>query len=342
MTTDNTKATETGQAPEVEEVEAGAPPKPGKPWQMWVTIGAATVPSILSLAWTVYTIHEIVGGLLGVAIGLIVDALIIATVVIAWVNPSIRTGASVIGWVGALGAAVLLAHHHWGAEEAAFAVGPIISKLLWTLALVALTAREKAKEADDSSLTLAQRKTLAQLENEATFAELEAAAKIRRDNAKAKAASDAKIAQTHREMEEKLARLDATETLRTRKYESEERLELLSPPRPRLALGSGSYAPDDARDITGSAGFGGGMAQARAASSPTMGTCSAEQVPTPAQQPPKGGARTSAEEGERNRALVRETLDRMFQETGKVPSMTKLAEEVGMNRRTVIRHLQED
>lgn len=347
MTNTNTESPQQPQ-PELEPPRpepAHADPRnaaPGKPWQMWVTIGSAAVPSILSLAWTVYTIQDIVGGLLGLAVGLIVDALIVATVVIAWANPSIRTVASAIGWVGAVGAAFLLAHHHWGAEEAAFAAGPIISKLLWTLALVALTAREKAKEADDSSLTLAQRRQLAKLENEALFAEAEAKAKIRRDDAKAKAASDTTIAQIHRETEEKLARMDATETLRARKYESQERLDLLAPARPRLALGSGAYAPDDASSLDGDGmGFGGAMATARATQSPTVRTGSDQEVPGV----PGGGAgpqvHPSVLEAEQNRAAVVSAFEVLSKALQRQPHIAEVARAAGVSDRAAGRHLRD-
>ena len=72
---------------------------------------------------------------------------------------------------------------------------------------------------------------------------------------------------------------------------------------------------------------------------PTLNTSAAEQVSTPAQVPPRGGAQTSAAEAEINYARVWEARDRLIEETGEVPSLNALAKATGLSRPTVKRHL---
>ncbi|MEE2040913.1 hypothetical protein Q8791_27200 [Nocardiopsis sp. CT-R113] len=332
---------------------------------LWLIPAIMTLASAVFTLWSVWDLaahasDDLVVHAAGLAAGVVVEGGWVWMLIMA--HRQAATGHvsqwnTVVGWgLAGVTAAILAAHGwqmgNWGVGM--LAVLPLIAKAAWhgltssRAAAARKAAIHAAQEAaaDDSSLTLAQRHKLAALENEATFAELEAAATIRRDDAKAKAESDAKIAQTKRQVEERLAEMDATEALRVRKAEMEERLELLAPPRRQaLALGSGAYAPDDASELddTGrgfGAGFGSAMAaQARTAQTPTLRTGPTEQVPTPAQELPKGGARTSAEEGERNAELVWVTRDRLIEETGKAPSTNALSVATGLDRRTVKRHL---
>lgn len=108
-----------------------------------IMVAAAAVPSVLSLVWLATTVAEITGGLAGLAAGIFADVVIVSTVAVGWFNPAVRSLAGRGGWVAAVAASGLLAWHHWGTEEVAFALVPIGAKFLWHLALVALTAKEK-------------------------------------------------------------------------------------------------------------------------------------------------------------------------------------------------------
>ncbi|MEV2276185.1 hypothetical protein AB0I72_11405 [Nocardiopsis sp. NPDC049922] len=125
-----------------------APPAPGG----WFTptrlvIGAAVLPSLLSLIWVATTVAEITGGPGGWAAGIFADVVIVSTVAVAWFNPDVRRVASIGGWVAAIAAGVLLGWHYLGTEQIAFALVPIGSKFLWHVALLARTAWERRRAA---------------------------------------------------------------------------------------------------------------------------------------------------------------------------------------------------
>lgn len=217
------------QFQEPEPVPASVPASRGPvaawPWltPTRIMIAAASVPSLLSLIWLATTVMEIFAGptgeptLGGLATGVFADVLIVSTVLVGWFMPSVRSQASVGGWIGAVAASGLLTYHYWGSEQVFFAAVPLAAKFLWHLALTARTAleqewarqaAEKAKAAkaeadrlaqdkaeaeaadaaeagaDDASLTVEQRRIIADLEREAEFTKLQADAKATKAEAK--------------------------------------------------------------------------------------------------------------------------------------------------------------
>lgn len=212
-----------------------------------IMIAAAAVPSVLSLVWLATTVAEIAAGpegditVGGLATGVFADVLIVSTVLVGWFMPSVRQTASIGGWVAAVGAAGLLAYHYWGTEQLAFAVVPLGAKFLWHLALQARTVaeqelsrraaddakaakaeaekaeKEKAEavsaaadeaDADDCSLTVAQRRTIADLKREAEFAKKEADAKAAKAEATIYATQRVDMATDKAEAERLKARFD--------------------------------------------------------------------------------------------------------------------------------------
>lgn len=220
------------QGPEPEPVAVVDPPEgPVGRWA-WltptrITIGFAAIPSLISLIWLVTSVAEIISGpegemtAGGIATGVFFDVLVVGTLVFGWFFPSVRQLASIGGWIGAGAASALLTYHYWGTEAVAFAVVPLFAKFLWQLALQAKTAAEKVKadralgeaqraqdeqkkaaeeaSADDSSLTVKQRKIIAAELNGAEFDEALAAARARRARAEIEADNTVRMARDEAE-----------------------------------------------------------------------------------------------------------------------------------------------
>lgn len=212
-----------------------------------IMIAAAAGPSVLSLIWLATTVMEIFASpngdptLGGLATGVFADALIVSTVAIGWFMPSVRSQASAGGWIGAVAASGLLAYHYWGSEQVFFAAVPLAAKFLWHLALNARTALEqewarraveKAKAAkaeadriaqakaasekaavveagaDDATLTVDQRRTIADLKREAAFAKAKADAEAERDRARIEAENTVDMATDRAEADRLKARYE--------------------------------------------------------------------------------------------------------------------------------------
>ncbi|MFL1439837.1 hypothetical protein ACJOT0_33940, partial [Nocardiopsis sp. frass2] len=120
-------------------------------------VSAAAVPSALSLIWTATSVADMItvgGPVVALAVGVVLDLALVGGVLIAWVAPEIRRTAGNASWVLAAIAAVAIGYHHWGQEAVIFAVVPLISKLLWHLALAARTAWEQRR--DETARALAE------------------------------------------------------------------------------------------------------------------------------------------------------------------------------------------
>ncbi|MDE3724754.1 hypothetical protein PWG71_25490 [Nocardiopsis sp. N85] len=113
-------------------------------------VGAAAIPSVLSLIWTATSVADMItigAPIVPLAVGVVLDLALVGGVLIAWVAPEIRRTASNASWILAAIAAAAIGYHHWGQEAVIFAVVPLISKLLWHLALAARTAWEQRRDA---------------------------------------------------------------------------------------------------------------------------------------------------------------------------------------------------
>ncbi|GLU46300.1 hypothetical protein [Nocardiopsis ansamitocini] len=151
-----------------------------------VVVGAAALPSLLSLVWLASTVAQITGGPSGWAAGVFADVVIVSTVAIAWFAPDVRRMAGIGGWAAAIAASALLGWHHWGTEAVAFSLLPVGSKFLWHVALMARTAWEARRDQDVRARVEAERQ-----EREAEVARAKAHAQEQRLAAEAGAARQA-------------------------------------------------------------------------------------------------------------------------------------------------------
>ncbi|KOX11843.1 hypothetical protein ADL05_23070 [Nocardiopsis sp. NRRL B-16309] len=212
--------------------------QPTADWS-WITptrvaVAAAIVPSALSLVWVASTVAEITGGASGLVAGIFADVLIVSTVAVGWFNADVRRQASLGGWVASIAAGLLLGWHHWGTEEVAFALVPVGAKFLWHVALTARTAWERRRDqaarsraeaerqareatetreaaeagADDCSLTVEQRRQIADLKRAAAFARAKADAEAEESKAKIHAEQTVDMATDQAEAERLKARYE--------------------------------------------------------------------------------------------------------------------------------------
>ncbi|MGQ4266438.1 hypothetical protein [Nocardiopsis changdeensis] len=164
---------------------------------VWATptrliVGAAAVPSVLSLIWTATSVADMItigGPVVALAVGVVLDLALVGGVLIAWVAPEIRRTASNASWVLAAIAAAAIGYHHWGQEAVIFAVVPLISKLLWHLALAARTAWEQRRDAIACALAEQEETERHKAEQAAREAAQAAAAKAERERERTKALS---------------------------------------------------------------------------------------------------------------------------------------------------------
>ncbi|MBB6122200.1 hypothetical protein [Nocardiopsis algeriensis] len=344
-----------------------------------LVVAAAAVPSLLSLMWVANTAADIIGnGPAGWAAGVFADVLIVSTVLVAWVAPDVRRLASIGGWIAAAAAGLLLGCHHWGTEQVAFALVPIGSKFLWHIALAARTAWEQRRDADraaaaqaaekerleaeeaaqaerdadrerelalSTDLTEDEKRELAEIRRQAAYARAKAeaemeltAAQAEADRMRQQADADAeRIRQEaehqmrqealQRQVEAQLAAQRADAELLKQRFALEQELTLMRPIGAGPAIGN-ERVPDDASAITDgpfTAGFG--FPQSTPARRvPAVDDRTVPRVPTP------------GSEGERNRAAVLAAYKRLAA-TGATPSVSAIATEAGVSRRTVNRHL---
>jgi len=230
----NEEATQvTGQ-----EEQTGHTPAPPAKKTGWFTptrgmVAVASLPSLLSLILMVSTAMDISGGVAGLAAGLFYDAIVVVLVAIAWFQPAVRTLAGRGAWAGAVLASAVIVWHY-DSEQMLWAAVPIGAKFAWHLALAALTAQQNVQakrwalaaekervaaeaeqvrkdedaNADDASLTVEQRRTIAALKREAAFAKAKADAEAERERAQIEAENTVDMATDQAEADRLKARYD--------------------------------------------------------------------------------------------------------------------------------------
>lgn len=207
------------------------------PWGLTPTriiIAAATIPSLASLIWTVWSVTDMLNlgtpGV-GLAVGVVMDLGMVGAVAMAWFSPAIATLASRFAWGVAALAAGAVTLHGWQSETpemALFGVVPLVAKGLWHLALASRRAQEQAAaqalaqeqrrleeererererlkgaedaeaaeaRADDASLTVEQRQEIAQIRQRTTFTKEKAAAEADEAEVQIEAANRVRMAQ---------------------------------------------------------------------------------------------------------------------------------------------------
>jgi hypothetical protein len=323
---------------------------------------AASIPSVLSLAWTAWSVADMIPAPLPIAVaaGIALDVALVAAVAIAWVAPSIARGAQAASWLIAGVAAAAIAIHSWSISPALslMAAVPLISKALWHLALSAKAAGEaeaaeaaaRAAEQDAKERAEAERKAsrlsseltedeqaeLAELERQRAYTEAKAAKALALAEAQAKADQERRLAEIRRRAETQMATDEATAQIHVRRAELAQQIRLAAPVYSVAEIPAGPRVPDDLSGLdtepggTGPvAGFG--FPQAGV---PTRGAHPADQhaprVPAPGDAP--------LSEGERNRRAVLAAYTRLAA-NGSTPSVSAVAEAAGVSRRTVNRHL---
>jgi hypothetical protein len=325
---------------------------------------AASIPSALSLAWTAWSVADMIPAPWPVAIaaGIALDVALVAAVAIAWVAPAIARGAQVASWLIAGVAAAAIAIHSWSLSPALalMAAVPLIAKALWHLALSAKAAGEaaaaeaaaRAAEQDakeraeaerkerrlSSELTEDEQAELAELERQRAYTEAKAARELALAEAEAKAEQERRLAEIRRRAETQMATDEATAQIHVRRAELAQQIRLAAPVYSVAEIPAGPRVPDDPSGLDDlppgtapapMAGFG--FAQTGA---PARGSHPADQhvprVPTP--------EATALSEGERNRRAVLAAFERLAA-SGGTPSVSAVAEAAGVSRRTVNRHL---
>lgn len=251
----------------------------------------AAIPSVLSLAWTAWSIADMVPAPwpIAVAAGIALDIALVAAVALAWMAPSVTRPAQVASWVVAALAAAAIGVHSFEITPALalLAAVPLVAKGLWHLALVAKTAADAAqKQAEDArrkaeqeqkqkqrrlstNLTEDEEAKVADLKRRAAFTKEQAEAQRELDAATSEAQHRAKLAQIQRQAEEQMAADEATAQIHVRRHELAQQINLAAPvaaaaPAQHQQLPA---VPDDASSLAppqdGQAGFGAGLSQAR-------------------------------------------------------------------------------
>ncbi|KOX18055.1 hypothetical protein [Nocardiopsis sp. NRRL B-16309] len=322
---------------------------------------AASIPSVLSLAWTAWSVADMIPAPWPVAMaaGIALDVALVAAVAIAWVAPSIARGAQAASWLIAGVAAAAIAIHSWPISPALalMAAVPLISKALWHLALsakasgeaaaaaaAAHAAEQAAKERAEAErknrrlstgLTEDQEAELAELERQRAYTEAKAAKALALAEAQAKAAQEERLAEIRRRAETQMATDEATAQIHVKRAELAQQIQLAAPVYTATEISAGPRVPDDPSGLDdlppGTAPVAGfGFSQ----TPPARGVHPAEEhvprVPTPGEAP--------LSEGERNRRAVLAAYERLAAD-GSAPSVSAVATEAGVSRRTVNRHL---
>lgn len=312
------------------------------PTRLFVIAAIAAIPSALSLVWTAWSVADMIPApwAVGLAVGVVLDLALIAAVAIAWRAPAVAGPATGVAWVIAVIAAIAVGVHGWMISPAValFGVLPLISKGMWHLALAAQRADEAAR-ADQAAqeqrlsgaLTLKQRIELAELEQKRTYITERTSRELALEDARARAEQDRALAEVRRQAELEIARVDAQADIRVRRAEAQSRVELAAPIVPREL--PPSRVPDGLSwpDLAEEAGFAAGFT---AAAAPRTGG----DTPAPATARRTRGTRQSQDEAERNRRAVLAAWERLSA-GGTTPSVTAVATEAGVSRRTVNRCL---
>ena len=249
----------------------------------------AAIPSVLSLAWTAWSIADMVPAPwpIAVAAGIALDVALVAAVALAWLAPAAARPAQAASWAIAALAAAAIGVHSWQItpELALLAAVPLVAKGLWHLALVAKTAadaaaqdaetaRRKAEQAQEqkqrrlsTDLTEDEEAQVADLKRRAAFTKEQAEAQRELDAATSEAQHRAKLAQIQRQAEEQMAADEATAQIHVRRHELAQQIDLAAPVAAAAQHQQLPAVPDDASSLAppqdGQAGFGAGLSQAR-------------------------------------------------------------------------------
>lgn len=202
---------------------------------------AATIPSLLSLAWTAWSVADMIPAPAPIAIaaGIALDVMLVAAVAIAWMAPTIARGAQIASWVIAGVAAAAIALHSWHLSPALvlMAAVPLIAKALWGLALSAKTAQEVEAarvEAEEAKATEAKRveaeRKAARLSTGLTPEQEEELAQIRRQAAyaRAKAAAESELTTAEADADRERQQAEAESERIRRQAESQLRQEAVN------------------------------------------------------------------------------------------------------------------
>ena len=155
----------------------GVGASPTSPRSAKATIAIAAVPSVASLVWTAWSLMDMLPTPwpVGLAVGVVLDVILVSSVALAWINPGGAAGAKRFGWFVASVAALLVGWHAYEMMPVLAILGiiPLLAKGLWGLALntrLADAAREAARLAKEAEE--AEAKRLAEEEQAARESEL--------------------------------------------------------------------------------------------------------------------------------------------------------------------------
>ncbi|MEU3020186.1 hypothetical protein ABZ635_22645 [Nocardiopsis sp. NPDC007018] len=304
---------------------------------------AAAIPSLLSLAWTAWSVADMIPAPLPVALaaGIALDIMLVAAVAIAWTSPAAARPAQTVSWIIATLATAAIGVHSFEITPALVLLAPLpmVSKALWGLALSAKTTHDQARaeqeqaereQADarrreaerkaarlSTALTEDQEAEMAALERERVYVESKSERELALAEARAKVAQEQRLAEIRRQAETQMATDEATAQIHVRRHELAQQIQLAAP----LQAQALPAVPDDASSITG--------------------TLAAAQGAHPCdQRTPEPGVsdEDALSEGERNRLAVLAAYDRLSS-GGVTPSVSAVADAAGVSRRTVNRHL---
>ena len=324
---------------------------------------AATIPSLLSLAWTAWSVADMIPAPTPIAVtaGIALDIMLVAAVAIAWTSPAAARPAQTVSWIIAALAASAIAVHSFAITPALVLLAPLplVAKALWGLALSAKTAQEAeaATAADQEAkvqeqqrveaerlaarlstgLTEDQEAELAALERERTYVESKSERELALAEARARVAQEERLAEIRRGAETQMATDEARAKIHVRRAELADQIRLAAPVYTVTEIGPGQV-PDDVSGITGPEGPTGAVAGFGFPQSPPR---SGQGGAHPADQgapsvPTSGGGGLS--EAERNRRAVLSAFEQLST-GGTVPTISAVADAAGVSRRTVNRHL---
>lgn len=235
-----------------------APASPSTPRSAKATIAIAAIPSGASLVWTAWSLMDMLPTPwpVGLAVGVVLDVILVGSVALAWINPTSAVGAKRFGWFVASVAAALVGWHAYMMLPVLAILGiiPMLAKGLWGLALnarltdAASEAARIAKEAEDAARE-------AELSTDPTHEEQKLVAEMRRKAAHERELAEAEVelsdAQAERDHKMKLAsiRRAAAETREMERQDAEtikERVALIREIKAGqgIALGAGEGAVD--------------------------------------------------------------------------------------------------
>ena len=237
---------------------------------------AATIPSTLSLAWTAWSVADMIPAPWPVALaaGIALDIMLVAAIAIAWTSPAAARSAQAVSWVIAALATAAIAVHSWQITPALVLLAPLplVAKALWGLALsakgaqdeAARTAAEEQQRTEEQQRAEAERKAarlstdlteeqqaeLAELDRRRAYVESRSSRELALAEAEAQAAQQERLAQIRRDAEQQMATDEATAQIHVRRAELAQKIQLAAPVHTATQIGTGPQVPDDASGIT--------------------------------------------------------------------------------------------